>query len=97
MTPAATVAVDETPAPPTEAAAATGTPVTDGQGAITVQVYTCPPGMDAETVAAAACAPTIEDFDIIISGEKLESPLTLGDATAGGARSPGAGCRSATT
>ena len=82
-TPAATVTVDETPAPPTETAAATGTPVTDGQGAITVQVYTCPPGMDAETVAAAACAPTIEDFDIIVSGEKLESPLTLGDATAG--------------
>ncbi len=83
MTPAAPEIVDETPAPPTEAAAATGTPVTDGQGAITVQVYTCPPGMDAETVAAAACAPTIEDFDIIVSGEKLESPLTLGDATAG--------------
>ena len=82
-TPAATVAVGETPAPPTETAAATGTPVTPGQGAITVQVYTCPPGMDAETVAAAACAPTIEDFDIIVSGEKLESPLTLGDATAG--------------
>jgi hypothetical protein len=82
-TPAATVAVGETPAPPTETAAATGTPVTPGQGAITVQVYTCPPGMDAETVAAAACAPTIEDFDIIVSGEKLESPLTLGEATAG--------------
>jgi hypothetical protein len=83
VTPAAPEIVDETPAPPTEAAAATGTPVTAGQGAITVQVYTCPPGMDAETVAAAACAPTIEDFDIIVSGEKLESPLTLGDATAG--------------
>ena len=39
--------------------------------------------MTAETVAAAACAPTVEDFDIIISGETLESPLTLGDATAG--------------
>ena len=39
--------------------------------------------MSAQTVAAAACAPTIEDFDIIVSGESLETPLTLGDATAG--------------
>ena len=39
--------------------------------------------MAAETVAAAACAPTVEDFDIIISGEPLQAPLTLGDATAG--------------
>ncbi len=39
--------------------------------------------MTAETVAAAACAPTVEDFDIIISGESLQAPLTLGDATAG--------------
>src|SRR5829696_2245490 len=48
--PAAPAIVDETPAPPTETAAATGTPVADGKGVITVQVYSCPPGMDAETV-----------------------------------------------
>jgi hypothetical protein len=59
------------------------TPATAAEGAITVQVYTCPPGMAAETVAAAACAPTVADFDIIISGEALDAPLTLGDATAG--------------
>ena len=84
-TPAApTAATAETPAPPAETPAA-GTPAaTAGQGMITVQVYSCPPGMTAETVAAAACAPTVEDFDIIISGETLETPLTLGDATAGG-------------
>jgi len=82
-TPASPTAMAETPEPPTETAAATGTPATAGQGAITVQVYTCPPGMAAETVAAAACAPTVEDFDIIISGEPLDAPLTLGDATAG--------------
>jgi hypothetical protein len=82
-TPAAPTAIAETPLPPTETADATGTPATAGQGAITVQVYTCPPGMAAETVAAAACAPTVEDFDIIISGEPLDAPLTLGDATAG--------------
>ena len=82
-TPAPATAIAETPAPPTETAAAPGTPATAGQGAITVQVFTCPPGMTAETVAAAACAPTVEDFDIIISGEPLDAPLTLGDATAG--------------
>jgi hypothetical protein len=82
-TPAAATAVAETPVPPTETAADAGTPATAGQGAITVQVFTCPPGMAAETVAAAACAPTVEDFDIIISGEPLDAPLTLADATAG--------------
>jgi hypothetical protein len=82
-TPAATVATAETPALPAETPAV-GTPATAGQGSITVQVYTCPPGMTAETVAAAACAPTIEDFDIIISGETLRTPLTLGDAMTDG-------------
>ena len=62
-----------------------GTPAaTTGQGAITVEVFTCPPGMTAETVAAAACAPTLEDFDITISGDTLEAPVTLGDAVANG-------------
>jgi hypothetical protein len=70
----------ETPAPP---ATAVGTPATEGQGSITVQVYSCPPGMSAQTVAAAACAPTVEDFDITVSGGSLQTPLTLGDATAG--------------
>jgi hypothetical protein len=89
-TPAPPAAVEETPAPPPTseetpvppATAAAETPATEGQGSITVQVYSCPPGMSAQTVAAAACAPTIEDFDIIVSGESLETPLTLGDATA---------------
>jgi hypothetical protein len=82
-TPAATTATAETPAPPAETTA--GTPAaTAGQGAITVQVYSCPPGMTAATVAAAACAPTVEDFDIIISGATLQTPLTLADATASG-------------
>jgi hypothetical protein len=81
-TPAATTATAETPAPPAETTA--GTPATAGQGTITVQVYSCPPGMTAATVAAAACAPTVEDFDIIISGATLQTPLTLADATASG-------------
>lgn len=81
-TPAPATATAGTPPPPETVAAET--PATAAaEGAITVQVYTCPPGMAAETVAAAACAPTVEDFDIIISGEALAAPLTLGDATAG--------------
>jgi hypothetical protein len=82
-TPTATASTAETPAPPAETTTAGTAAATAGQGAITVQVYSCPPGMTAETVAAAACAPTVEDFDIIISGEALQAPLTLGDATAG--------------
>ena len=82
-TPASPTEIGETPEQSAETAAATRTQAAAGQGAITVQVYTCPPGMTAETVAAAACAPTVEDFDIIISGEALQAPLTLGDATAG--------------
>jgi len=83
-TPAPTPATPETPAPSAETTAA-GTPADlAGQGAITVQVYSCPPGMTAATVAAAACAPTMVDFDIIVSGDSLETPLTLGDATAAG-------------
>jgi hypothetical protein len=82
-TPAQVTETAGTPPPATETIA-TGSPAaTAGQGAISIQVYTCPPGMTAETVAAAACAPTVEDFDITISGEALDAPLTLGDATAG--------------
>jgi hypothetical protein len=76
--------ISEAP-PPGETPEATGTPVSGAnQGTITVEVFTCPPGMTAETVSAAACAPTLEDFDITVSGEMLETPLTLGDATAAG-------------
>ena len=76
-TPAPPTEISETPAQPTATSAAAGKQAAAGQGAITVQVYSCPPGMTAETVAAAACAPTVEDFDIIISGEPLQAPLTL--------------------
>jgi hypothetical protein len=80
-TPAPPAASEETSVPPATAAAETAT--IDGQGTITVQVYSCPPGMTPQNVAAAACAPTVEDFDIIVSGESLATPLTLADATAG--------------
>jgi hypothetical protein len=83
-TPAATASTAETPAPPAETTIDGTAAATAGQGAITVQVYSCPPGMTAGTVAAAACAPTVEDFDIIISSETLQTPLTLGDATVDG-------------
>src|SRR5829696_5416675 len=80
-TPTTPASSEETSVPPATAAAETAT--TDGQGTITVQVYSCPPGMTPQNVAAAACAPTVEDFDIIVSGESLATPLTLADATAG--------------
>lgn len=67
-----------TPAGTTETPAATA----DG-GTIAIQVFRCPPGMDVFNVAAAACAPADDDFDITISGEALAGPLTLADATAG--------------
>jgi hypothetical protein len=67
----------------TEPVAAPATPQAAGDGALTVQVYTCPPGMDAESVAAAACAPTLEPFDVTLSGEMLDAPLALADAAAG--------------
>ena len=62
-----------------DAAAATA-----AEGSIAIQVFTCPPGMDAASVAAAACAPTIVDFDVTLSGEALSGPLTIGDAAASG-------------
>jgi hypothetical protein len=55
-----------------------------GVGSITVQVFTCPPGMDAATLAAAACAPAVGDFDVTLSGDQLAAPLTLSDATVSG-------------
>lgn len=78
------------PALPAEATATipAGTSVTPetttaaGVGSITVQVYTCPPGMDASTLNAAVCAPAVEEFDVTLSGGDLLSPLTIGDATA---------------
>ena len=60
------------------------TPEATGQGSIAIQVYICPPGMDAATVAAAACAPAAGDFDVTLSGQGIEAPLTLGDAAAEG-------------
>ena len=53
-------------------------------GSIAVSVYDCPPGMTTATFNAAACAPTVQDFDITISGSALSAPLTVGDATADG-------------
>ncbi|MGH2615794.1 MAG: hypothetical protein ACRDJC_11180 [Thermomicrobiales bacterium] len=78
------VGIGEPAAPQaTEPVAAPATPPATGEGSLTVQVFSCPPGMDAETVAAAACAPTLEPFDVNLSGERLDAPLTLADASAG--------------
>ena len=40
--------------------------------------------MTAATLAAAACAPAQGDFDVTLSGDQLQTPLTLGDASAQG-------------
>ncbi|MCC6315754.1 MAG: hypothetical protein IT337_17285 [Thermomicrobiales bacterium] len=88
---AALIGPEVPPAPPPAAAAhATVAPasaetpevVATETGSVTVQDFTCPPGMTTETFAAAACAPAIDDFDITLSGPALAEPLTLGDATA---------------
>jgi hypothetical protein len=82
--PAPAVAATTAPQQAT-AAPPVGTPsAATSRGSIAVQVYTCPPGMTAETVEAATCAPTTADFDITVSGDALPSPLTLADATANG-------------
>lgn len=82
--------------PPTAAAEVDGTEVEateepgatrvadDGQGSITIEVFACPPGMGPETLAVAVCAPEDGDFDVTLSGEGLDAPLTLADAEAVG-------------
>jgi hypothetical protein len=69
-------------APPAATAAAPATPSAPAasQGSITAQIFSCPAGMTAETLEAAACAPASGDFDVTISGDGLQAPLTLNDA-----------------
>ena len=68
---------------PRGATAPAATRRVDEERADRIQIYTCPPGMDAQTVAAAVCAPTSDDVDVTLSGENLTTPLTLADATPG--------------
>ncbi|HET7095289.1 MAG TPA: hypothetical protein VFI22_17500, partial [Thermomicrobiales bacterium] len=73
------------PAPPAAAQATQPTATASGTaaaeaGSITAQVFVCPPGMTAETLEAAACAPAAGEFDVTISGAALQTPLTLNDA-----------------
>ena len=78
--------IAETPAVP--AAESTAEPgATDealGEGTIAVQVFSCPPGMDAQNVAAAVCAPASDGFNATLSGDALATPRTLADATSEG-------------
>lgn len=55
-----------------------------GVGSISVQIYSCPPGMDLESLNAAACGPASGDFDVTLSGVSLAGPLTIGDASVSG-------------
>lgn len=79
------------PALPTETATqppaspeAQGTAPSTETGSITLQVYSCPAGMTAENLNAAACAPATGDFDVTLSGSELAAPLTIGDAAPAG-------------
>lgn len=69
-------------APPAEAAAGSAPAAATGAGSILVQLYVCPPGMDAATLAAAVCAPADAAFDATLSGDALAAPLTIEDAVA---------------
>jgi hypothetical protein len=80
----------ETPAPeptapaPTAPAPPAASPAASGTGSIALQVFACPPGMTAATLAAAACAPAGSDFEVSLSSEGRAAPLTLADATSAG-------------
>jgi hypothetical protein len=89
--PAATTAPPEaTTAPPTTTEAppnaTTAPPVatTAGTetGSITIQVANCPSGMRPENLRVAICEPATGDFDVTLSSDQLETPLTLDDAVA---------------
>jgi len=58
----------------------TSTPA--GTGSIAVEVLNCPAGMDPDALDPAACVPAGDDFDLTLSGEALETTLTLADAVA---------------
>jgi hypothetical protein len=60
------------------------TETSPGEGSITLQVFSCPPGMDSATLAAAACSPASGEFDVTLSGTALPAPLTLLDAASDG-------------
>lgn len=66
-------------------AAAQTTPQT-GAGSITIQIYACPPGMTAETLNVAVCAPAPGEVAVTLSGAELGAPLTLADAERAGDR-----------
>jgi hypothetical protein len=77
----------EAPAPATATESAPEPDAPDaatGEGSIAIQVFSCPPGMSAQNVAAAVCAPTGEGFDVTLSGDALQAPLSLADATGEG-------------
>jgi hypothetical protein len=68
----------------TAAGTAEATETATGAGSITLQVFSCPPGMDSATLAAAACSPASGEFDVTLSSAALPAPLTLLDAATDG-------------
>jgi hypothetical protein len=73
---ATTAPPDETAAPPDATTSGTAT------GSVTIQVANCPAGMRPENVRVAICEPATGDFDVTLSSDQLDTPLTLGDAVA---------------
>jgi hypothetical protein len=82
--PPATVA-EGTPATVAEPSATATVGVETGQtGSISVQIFDCPPGMTADALEPAECAPAEADFDVTVAGAALGGPLTLADAILAG-------------
>ena len=83
--PGAAVASPAVPGPEAEPSATATTQQPEAKtGAISVQVFSCPPGMTADVLDATACTPAEPDFDVTLAGSSLEGPLTLADATQDG-------------
>ena len=74
-------AVEETPAADeTSAPGASPAGTAQETGSVTIQVANCPPGMGPESLMVAVCDAAAGDFDVTLSGDALDTTLTLADA-----------------
>jgi hypothetical protein len=77
----ATAAPTETPTetpPPTATATATATP--QPTGSLAIRVFTCPAGATVNDFNPDDCEAITRDFNFELSGDKLDQPLTIGNA-----------------
>lgn len=75
------VTVTETGAEPYATATVLQTETATQPGSISVQIFSCPPGMTVDSLDPAACPPAEADFDVTLAGAALTGPLTLADAS----------------